>query len=287
MTRNQELKERFQSERGLSPKLLSELVQKVLYLIAQRMSEENDKQEYVLVVFTGATAGFVQAFSAIEQLMLSGMQVRIVMSDAAKAIYGDKIDERLLSWPTASLLSGETWFCDLKAAKGVVVPMLSVSALSKISGLMADSLTTNLILQALFMGKPVVAAIDGCQPGNDDRKQLGLDSGTPALQEALGQRLIKLNDFGCSLVKSGDLGWVSSCLMKNPVQPVMNSENKTTTKTAMDTAEGGGTLTSKMVDTALVRRAIREKKAIQLGASGVITPLALELAQQQGLQIIH
>jgi len=287
MTNDQELKVRFQSERGLSPELLSELVQRVLYLIAQRMSEGNNENEYVLVVFTGATAGFVQAFSAVEHLMLSGLQVRIVLSDSAREIYGDKIEERLLSWPTASLMTGETWFCDLKAARGVVVPMLSVSALSKISGLMADSLPTNLILQALFMGKPVVAAIDGCQPGNEDRMQLGLDSGTPALQKALGERLIRLNDYGCNLVKTSDLGWVAGCLLGNSVETNTKKEAITPAGIQIIGDEHAGPLTAKMVDTALVRRAIREKKAIQLGASGVITPLALELAQQQGLQIIQ
>lgn len=289
MHKDQEIKELFRHEVGISPELLSELVQRVLYLIAQRLNEQNLDEEYMLVVFTGATAGFVQAFSAIEQLMLSGVEVRIVVSDSAQHIYGDKIKERLLSWPTASLSSGESWFCELKGAKGVIVPMLSVSALSKISLLMADSLTTNLILQALFMGKPVVAAIDGCEPGNIDRQKLGLDSGTPALQQALGERLIRLSDFGASLVKSRDLGWVSKRLL-NGVEDVSRvksmSENVVTIPLERNEAIVSSPLTAKMVDTAIVRKALREKRVINISQGGVITPLALEVAQKHGLQII-
>jgi hypothetical protein len=289
MHKDQEIQKKFQSEMGISPEFLSELVQRVLYLIAQRINEQNPDKEYVMVVFTGATAGFVHAFTAVEELMLSGLEVRIVLSDSAERIYGDIIKKRLLSWPTASLSSGERWFCELKGAKGVIVPMLSVSALSKVSRLMADSLTTNLILQALFMGKPVVAAIDGCEPGNSDRQKLGLDSGTPALQQALGQLLIRLNDFGCSLVRCHDLGWMSKRLltgMEDRSEGKKKPENVLPVRQDSQEIAVSSPLSAKMVDSALVRQALRENRIVKIDQGGVITPLALELAQKYGLQII-
>jgi len=289
MYKEQEIKDNFRSEKGMSPELLSELVQRVLYLIAQRLNEQKQQDEYVVAVFTGATAGFKEALSGLEQLMMSGIQVRIVLSDSAQCIYGNRIQERLLPWPTASLMDGESWFCDLKAAKGVVVPMLSVSALSKVCGLIADTLTTNLILQALFMGKPVVAAINGCEPGNSDRKTLGLDSGTQALQRALGEQLIRLSDYGCNLVRSSDLGRVCGRLVNEKSEKddlSINPENKIISLQEIPEATNGGPLIATLVDAGLVRRALREKIVISIGARGVITPLALELAQVQGLQII-
>jgi hypothetical protein len=290
MHKDQEIHNQLQSELGIRPELLSELVQRVLFLIAQRLHEQNPDKDYVLVVYTGATAGFVQSFQAVELLMLSGLEVRIVLSDSAELLYGDKIKERLLSWPTARLTSGERWFCELKGAKGVIVPMLSVNALSKVSRLMADSLTTNLILQALFMGKPVVAAIDGCEPGNSDRQNLGLDRGNSALQQALGQLLIRLNDFGCCLVKSCDLGWVSKRLLTGKEdRSGGNSKPANTLLARGDSPEMAVTsaLKAKMVDTALVRQALRENRVVKMSQGGVITPLALELAQKHGLQIIQ
>lgn len=285
MINEQELVESFSNKKAVNPELFSELVQRVLYLIAQRLHEQNEEEFYAIAVFTGATAGFREALASLEQLMMSGTEVRIVLSNSAERIYGERIRERLLPWPTASLSTGERWFCELEGAKGVVVPMLSVNTLSKVSGLMADSVATNLILQALFMGKPVVAAIDGCEPGNSDRKKLALDGGTSALQQALGERLLRLNDFGCSLVKSRDLGWFCGRLLDEKNQPPVTPENKVIAPVKLPAATSDGTLSVTMVDAALVRQAVREKKNIKIGSGGVITPLALELAQQQGLQI--
>lgn len=272
-------------EGEINPQLLAELVQRVLHLIARRLNEQSDTKHNVLAVFTGTTAGFKEALSSLEQLMLRGTALRIILSDSAERIYGDRIEERLLAWPTASLSRGERWFCELEQAGAVVVPMLSVNTLSKVSALMADSVATNLILQALFMGKPVIAAIDGCEPSNVDRKKLSLDKGTPALQQALAGRLLRLSDFGCNLVKSRDLGQVSGRLLGKANQPACNQRGISSVPVAPPQAVVPGILDANLVDTVLVRRAIREKKNITIGSGGVITPLALELAQQQGLQI--
>ncbi len=279
------LAEVFENRHAISTEQLSILVRRVLHLIAQRLYEQNGKDSYVIAVFTGATAGFSQVLSGLEQLMLTGTEIRIVLSHSAERVYGDRIEERLLPWPIASISTGERWFCELEGSKGVVVPALSVNSLSKISCLMADSVATNLILQALFMGKPVVAAIDGCEPGNKDRKTLALDNGTPALQQALGEHLLRLNDFGCTLVKCHDLGSFCSNVFAEKNEQKITTDLYQAGQTKSSPAKTGGTLTATMVDSALVRRAIREQKTIKIGQSGIITPLALELARQQGLQI--
>jgi hypothetical protein len=98
--------------------------------------------------------------------------------------------------------------------------------------------------------------------------------------------LIRLSDFGCSLVRSAELGGVccktfGEAQEKNPpTTPVVSFPEPVAPQ--QDTP-----LIANMVDTALVRRAIRENRTIKTGARPVITPLALELARKHGLQIIN
>ncbi|BHH83721.1 hypothetical protein [Desulforhopalus sp. 52FAK] len=274
---------------------IGELVQRVLYAIAQRQITTDD---YAVTVFTGATAGLKEALTGLESLMLSGLSMKIVLSESARHLYGNVVDERLLPWPGASMMEPGNWFTEIQAAKGILVPMLSVNALSKASGLMADSLTGNIILQALFMGKPLIAAIDGAAPGGADRRALGLDKGSAGLQRAVAERLIQFSDLGGSLSWSSQLGIVGQRILLNDYEAKQNVQKTPVISLGEQSAQS---LTPKVVknvfrevsvplrvsvvDAATVRKANRDGVAIQAMAGAVFTPLAKELAQQYGTRV--
>ncbi len=52
------------------------------------------------------------------------------------------------------------WLHTLKESCAVVVPMLSLNTLSKLALLLADNFASNIILHALFAGKPVLLAAE-------------------------------------------------------------------------------------------------------------------------------
>ncbi len=273
---------------------ISEVVRQVLYTIADRKARD---ETYVLAVFTGATAGFKQALSSLEFLMLSGISLRVVLSESANHLYGDVVEKKLLAWPCADLLETRNWFDQVKQSKGVVVPMLSVNTLSKTCALMADSLAGNILVHALFSGKPMVAAIDGCVPDSEDRKTMGLDRGTHALQQALANRLVQLSDFGCCLARSQDLGGVTRRILgqkhfDGPDWGVKRSAPPLgVTDIGMDPHQKRILVSQarqiepvSLVNAAMVRSAQRNGGRIQTATNTVITPLARDLALKFGME---
>ena len=270
-----------------------ELVQKVLYAVAAAMTAQRADQ-YLLTVFTGGTAGLKQALAGLETLMLNGMTLRVLMSESSDHLYGDVVKNKIMCWPNACAMESGDWFSQVQKCTGVVVPMLSVASLSRVVSLAPDTLATNIILQALFMGKPVVTAIDGAAPGSADRAVLGLDKGTPALSAALARRLVELSDYGAGLTLSQDLGDVVLKVIDGkeaqtgekagPAAALAKSAAMKQDKPVVFAAQGTGAVL-RVVDAGHVRMAKNTGGVITAAPGAIVTPLAFELAKEWGVQI--
>ena len=257
----------------LKKEMIAALVEQVLYAIA----EKQQKDDYVIVVYTGATAGFSEGLIALERVLLSGMKLRILCSEMSSYLYGDVLKKRILNWPGTEVMEQAKWLTQLRHAKGVIVPSLSVAALGKVTSLIADSVATNLILQSLFMGKNPIIAIDGVLPGNEERKQLGLDSTTPALRQAVTDRLQLLAGFGATLCHSTEL----CSLAVNSTASVTSPEITTQPVTKVPKKQ----ISNAVIDAATVRAAVRNAQDINAAKGAVITPLAHEIACRHGITI--
>lgn len=257
------------------------IVRRVLHALAR---EQAGYQGTLLTLFTGATAGFSQALDNLEQLMARGWALEICQTRSAQNLYGNVIKERLLTWPHAHTMETGQWLARLQKAQAVVVPMLSVSTLSRAVHLTPDTVAANILVHALLMGKPAVAAIDGAAPGNPDRAALGLDKGPPALAGALAQNLVTISDFGCTLAHANTLDRsVCKRLARGQTrarsqapQPVSSPE----IRQALEPAQAGT-----LVDAARVRRASRLGSPLKLAGRAVITPLAKELINRLNVRI--
>jgi len=272
------------------------LVQRALHAVASACQSRRD-QAPVLTVFTGATAGFTQALSGLEQLMLNGISLEILVSKAAGHLCGDVIEGRLMAWPTARPFDPADWFVKVQNCSGVVVPLLSVATLSRVCSLAPDTLASNIILQALFMGKPVVAAIDGAAPFSPDRAALGLGKGTPALKKALADRLIQLSDFGAGLTRARDLGRAGlKALDENSRDgaAAAPAQGKTPSREVLGPPAANPAVRPRaafvpgpvrLVDAGMVRQARHTEPIIRCARGAVVTPLARELASSYGVDI--
>ncbi len=272
---------------GLDKAAFEALVKKVLHAVGAAMSARTPDQ-YLLTVFTGGTAGFKQALAGLEYLMLNGRRLRVLMSETSGQMYGDVVENKILSWPNACPMKTGDWFAQVQKCTGVVVPMLSVASLSRVCSLAPDTLATNIILQALFMGKPVVTAIDGAAPGASDRAVLGLDRGTPALSAALAKRLVQLSDFGARLAWSHDLGVVTLGALNKADMPgpeIISPPQPVADPAAVAPVSGGAIPVQRVVDASHVRVAKNTGGAIHAAPGAIITPLAFELAKEWGIEI--
>jgi hypothetical protein len=259
---------------------IERLVSEVVSRLAVRLGADG-KQGLLAVVFTGATVGFRDALQQIRDLLLSGYRIEMAFSGAAEKLYGRWVREQLAGFPHIENTDPTKWLSILQEARAVVVPLLSVSSLSKLSLLIADNTATNLILHGLFMGKPSIIARNGVDPEGEGRKKLGFDHGTSALNRALANRLVTLSEFGCRLTDVSQLS--------EAVQSILAGTSPSRSFDAVDTLAGSRTemtVRRKVVTAAHVAQAHRAGVNLRVAHNSLTTPLARELAWRCGVVLV-
>ncbi|MGC9158016.1 MAG: flavoprotein [Terracidiphilus sp.] len=239
----------------------------------------------VLVVLTGATVHFTEAIRQLRGLILDGFELQLVFSEMAEHLYGSWLRSQLAGFPHWSHLTSFAWLRSLREAQAVVVPLMSVNALSKLALLIADNQAGNLILHGLFMGKPVIVAADGVEADQPDRAQLGFDKGLPALAHAVDERLRIIAGYGCQVVSVGQLSATVGAALPGQATGV-----KPGTENVVQNAEMERTLMrheGSLLTAGDVRAAHSRRYDLLCGAKTLITPLARDLAETFGVSIVQ
>ena len=259
--------------------MIQEITVEVLRRLAQRLGAAGDRGE-ILCVFTAATVGFSEALRQIRGLILDGFKLRLVFSPHAEQLLSSTIERELDGLSHVSMLEPATWLKVLKEARAVAVPMLSLNTLSKLSMLLADNTATNIVLHALLMGKPVVAARNGADPRDKGREELGFHRGNPSLNKAIFQRLQTAEDYGCILTDVGHIRETLKSVLLNEGPP----EVKYPVNTSMPLAPAPG-IPKRFITAAEVLFAWRTGTNLNAGSGSAMTPLARELAGRHGVVI--
>jgi hypothetical protein len=261
---------------------IQHIVALVLARLASRLGADGGRGA-LIVVFTGATVAFSQAVDQVRSLVLDGFRVRLCFSEAAEQLYGPSIRDQLKGFPHVDPVPRDKWLGALRDARAVAVPLLSVNTLSKLSLLIADNLATNLILHALFLGKPVAVGCDGVDPGPDSgRRELGFRYATPALEQAVQGRLKTLESYGCRMTRTSEL--------RNAVNDLLPVDKKTDITTPdADDISGRSQIRHrrKTVTAADVVHAQSLGADLILPSGALVTPLARDLARQHHVAMIR
>lgn len=252
------------------------LVLEVVQRVVVRLGADGSRGS-IAVVLTGATSAFSEAIMLLRQLILDGFRLQLAFSSAARSLYRDAVFESLAGYPYVSELD-DRWLPELKKARLVAVPLFSVNTLSKLALLVADSLPGNIVLHALFMGKPVLVAVDGVHPEDPDRKRLGFESPNAALRAAVFHRLETVARYGCVL---SDLRSLRAKILQ--------------AAEAAGAPLAGGNVPSfqkqlpwsgrHIITASDVRRVSQANGVLTIPAGARLTPLARELAERYGVQL--
>jgi hypothetical protein len=250
------------------------IVAEVLSRLASRLGADGSRGKLIMV-FTGATVGLAEAGHQAGSLILDGFHVQIAFSEAGERLVGPWVRRHLACFPQVSEVSSANWLSELREARLVVVPLLSVNTLSKLCLLLADNLALNLILQALFMGKPVFVARDGTDPANPGRRKLGFHRGRAKLTQAVLERLMTLEAYGCILTNIQRMRTAVTAFLSG--QGVQAAEESRTgfSKSRLVIDHSGKVLTA-----ADIAQASRVGADFRISTSCLVTPLAREWALQ-------
>ena len=260
---------------------LNRLVREVLKRLALQLGADGSRGP-VIVVLTGATVGLDAAIAEIQGLILRGFRVRLVCSEMAEHLVGQAVRDGLEGFPQWDILADRAWFKVLAEARGVAVPLLSVTALSKLAALIADTQASNFILHALFSGKPLVLARDGASQG-PGRVALGFGAANPALLRAVEERFKTAASYGATVV--GLDGFAGQVAARLPA--TAKSTVHTSTMASSPTARAALATPKRVISGGDVMEASRRGADLVCAAAALVTPLALETAQRHGVRIVR
>jgi len=257
---------------------IQQIAIEVIGKLAVRLGADGSKGT-LITVLTGATAEFGQAIDQIRALVLNGYKIQLLLSENAEGLYGPVVRDRLAGFPNIESLDTSDWLKSLKESEAMVVPLLSMNTLSKISMLIADNLATNLIVHALFAGKPVFAGQNGAHPdGEHWNQKLGISEQNSVLRQVVLKRMETVRAYGCHLTDTRNLSSVVHKALgsKQRSTPVPSGKGDSQKRSAI-------CLQGKTVTAAHVRQAHFAGADLILPPGALITPLARDVAMTYGV----
>ncbi len=254
------------------------IVEEVVRRLVRRMRTAGDTGR-LIVVFTGATVAFGEAVQQVRSLLLDGFRVQTVFSPAAEHLLGDAVEQGLDGFQHVDRVPEAKWLSSLKEATCVVVPLLSLSSVSKLSSLIADNLAGNILLHALLMGKPLILARDGADPDSGGRAELGFHRANEVLKEAMRQRLQTLEDYGCILTSTSRLASAVRSLTLPGGSPERREHSLSPVRLSVR-------ISGRVATSGDVLHAQQKGADLDLGPVGRLTPLARDLARRLGVTLI-
>ena len=259
----------------MNEKQIQQVVAEVLKRLLPHAGADG-KRGTLIVVFSGATAGFTEALQQIRSFVLRGYSVELVFSRGAEQLYARHVWQELEGFPNVNPLDDSKWLRTVKDASAIVVPMLSVNTLSKLSFLVADNLAGNVILHGLFMGKPVVLARNGVDPSDAGRIEPHFPGASTVLAKAIEERLQVVSNYGCKVTDVSQLlASLEAALQPAKALTICKQVNGTKTR-AIERK-------SSIITAADVLQAHHLGTQLLLRNSAVVTPLARELAIKHGV----
>ncbi len=226
----------------------------------------------VLAIFTGGTLGLEASLSEMQQLQTLGFEFSVVLSRAAETVIGmERIKAQLGS--TIAFIDSE---CSqsgklLQETDLVFVPVLTRNTAAKLAYTIADTFVTTLIMQALMLGKPVIAALNAAEPQANLRVHSDGGKSPAGLLQSLRSNLDKLKVHGMKLVQVTSLAAESQKLLERLVQTVpVSVENKKTVIGATD------------IKTVVANGL----KQLTVSQGAIVTPLARDVARDLGVEIV-
>lgn len=229
----------------------------------------------IVAIFTGGTIGLEQAIRELRCIQDSKAEITVVLSRAAEEIVGSKrIQDELGSGVTIVNSHCPYPGKKLREADVVLVPILTQNTAAKLAATLSDTLPTTLIMQALMMGKPVIAAPNAADPQDGWRLDKMGKTG-PALTQALQANLRKLENYGIRLVPVQELA--------GALKTILGREIRQTEPQPLQQPVKKGVLDASAIKTA----ADSGEKKLFVAKGTIVTPLARDTAREHAIELVY
>lgn len=233
----------------------------------------------LLVIITGGTVGAKTALQQLESLAVQkNISIDLVFSRAASKIHDAKsLKERLKA---SKVFTEGRERAEIRDYKGVVFPVLTRNTASKAANLILDGYGAELMIDALMLGIPVIAAKDAADIESPGWSSLGFKMANESLKNAAGKNLAALEDFGVVLCSAENLGSAVENMLFGSSNAKAEKAGAENVKTAFEVKIDKKVVTRKDIAPYLEKGA-----KIILPKDAVITPLAGDIIRNNNLRI--
>ena len=180
--------------------LIDKIVAKVVTLVQAKMIAAVPQQR-VLMLFSGASTGYVVGMDMIKMLVQANHDLTVFMTASAVHVIGE---DNVQKAGAKEIISPKQWVNTpglVRETDLVLVPTLSMNTAARLALGLMDSLFSTLVLGALLANKPVIAICDGADPyGKGGLIFSDSNDGAAALRDKMVANLETLIDFGVNLV---------------------------------------------------------------------------------------
>lgn len=269
--------------------LINRLVAKVILRLLPQMGADGSRGS-IVVICTGCTGDVDDAVNQLRNLVIKGFKLKLKFSETARQTYREKVTQGLNGFPHISLLNSIHWFEEMKEAEAVIVPLVSVNTVSRIALLMADSEHTQLMLNAMAMGKPLVIAqetlLSNCHAKSSQNKTVNATD--TKLQTAIKERLSTVQSFGAVVCEIRQLSKTLESLLgekdRDTNELCQSSEESQVTIKVQKNGRVRKHINDQVITASHVRLAAQGGFDLSYDKGGIITPMAKDLAGSKGIR---
>ena len=261
------------------------------YVVQEVVKRYLAQSKKALVLFSGALIGIQEAYDNLLQLKNDGWSLTVAMSESAKEIISEETIREKIG-PDAIYVEGNPVDYRKLVAECnyVIIPTLTINTTAKVANAINDNLLTRIIYRSMSVGKPIVAAIDGCCPDNEVRAKMGFKA-NEAYKAKLRSNLEALQSYGIVLTSAKNLfNKVNKVLAGSfSFSNVRKTEEKAPAKTCCTGSAKPSGKSVKLDKNVISRKDIlqnRQYKTIVVRKSANVTALAQDEAIRYGIKIV-
>jgi len=254
--------------------IINEVVQRIII-----RKGGNGRLGSLIVVFTGSNNNLDRAISEVRRSIMDGYKIKLILSKNAEKLYGSVIHEKLMYYPHVSLLHIEKWEEELNKAKAVAIPILSLNTLSRVSLLIADSQPSQLIVHALLMNKPVLAAPNSIFFHGGSQVPIKQN---PFIKKSILERLKTMMDYGCKMVELKNMKNEINSLFHQRLNANPNKSDKSFKIERKKIRHKGKIVTASQIQQSRLANA-----DLVLSSETIITPLARDIAMTHQVKLLR
>ncbi|CEI72792.1 MULTISPECIES: flavoprotein [Romboutsia] len=271
--------------------IISENVESVVidYIVEKVFEKLESYNKKLLVVFTGASIGFKDAFKCIKMLQDRGFKLTIVLSNGALNVFNENlIKEFFKVEKVIKEDDNENIISLVKENTIIMIPTLTVNTCSKIANGINDNIATNIISYSLINGKKVIASINGCCPDNEERISIFKDNMSNSYKDLLRNNIKKLKDYNIILTTSVNLEKKVIKIYKDNFSLNTNKKNNDEIDyiCSKQNIEIKEILLNKKIISKIDVYNLKHYKVIKINQDSIITPSAKDEALKYNINIL-